>query len=189
MNTDFLVNDIVGHIEGHLSITDRTVETFTKIYDIIQPNRILEIGFNAGHSAFMTLNILPEVIYHSIDIGYHAYTKVNADKLKEIFKERFDYRISNSSNMSARNITKYDAIFIDGDHSVSGLTSDLRLASDAGIEYILIDDYSEDWFPAIVELTEHFLTKPEFGYHLVDIFHYDSRDGNNPVALLKKNDS
>lgn len=37
--------------EGHLVLTERTVETLKRIYKHTEVKSVLEIGFNAGHSA------------------------------------------------------------------------------------------------------------------------------------------
>jgi hypothetical protein len=54
------------------------------------------------------------------------------------------------------------------------------------VPYILVDDYHPKWFRVVIELTEHFLSKDDFPYEMVKVFDYDSKDGNNSVALLKR---
>ena len=185
IDTSFLTEGL-KKVEGHLKTTTRTVETFTEIYDIIQPDKVLEIGFNAGHSACMSLTILPEVVYNSVDIGGHYYTSINADKLKDLFGERFSYQEINSQKIVPSSMQGYDAVFVDGDHSLSGITSDLKLCNAMKVPYILVDDYHPKWFSVIVEVTEHFINKEDFPYEMVGVFEYDSTGGDNGVALLKR---
>ena len=188
MNTTLLTEDINGHIEGHLVPNDKTQGVFKTIYDKIQPKRILEIGFNAGHSAYMVLEMLPEVTYRSVDICFWGYTYPNAQKLEEMYGNRFAFMKADSKRLIASTLKNFDAIFIDGDHSVNGLSSDLRLANDAEIPWILVDDYDPKWFPAVPDVTEHMMGKDEFPYELVEVYTYESRDGDNMVALLKRHD-
>ena len=185
MDASFLVEGLTK-VEGHLIPTDRTVKSFAEIYNIVQPSKVLEIGFNAGHSAYMSLTILPEVVYNSVDIGRYSYTQVNADRLKDIFGKRFDYKEINSQDIKATSIEDCDLIFIDGDHSVKGIGSDLNLANDAKMSYILVDDYHPKWFRVIIELVNHFLNKENFPYKIVKTFNYDSTGGINTAVLLRR---
>lgn len=189
MNTDFLTDDIQGKIEGHLVPSEKTQEIFREVYDQIGPKKVLEIGFNAGHSAFMMLEMYPEVMICSVDIAMHKYTVPNAEKLKEKYPERFAFMKADSKRLIPSTLKNFDTIFIDGDHSVRGISSDLKLARDAKIPYILVDDYLQKWFPAIIDLTEHHLTKDDFPYTMVGVYTYESRDGENAVALLKRDDT
>mgnify|MGYP000179590373 CR=1 FL=1 len=186
MDYEFLTKDITSYIEGHMLPEGDTIDSFTKIYDIVQPKKIFEIGFNAGHSAFMSLELLPDVIYRSVDICRHKYTDVNAEMLTNMYPERFAFQKADSKKINASTLKGYDLIFIDGDHSVEGISSDLMLAKNAQVEYILVDDYHPKWFQCIIDLVEHFLAKPDFGYEKVDTFDYTSRDGHNTAILLKR---
>jgi len=185
MNTSFLTKGL-KKIEGHLVPSEKTQTAFKEIYDLIKPKSIAEIGFNAGHSAYMTLMLLPEVKLYSIDICIHPYSKVNGKKLEEMFPDRFRFTNSDSKNVHPHEIRGIDVLFIDGDHSIKGLTSDLKLASQAEVDWILVDDYHGEWFRSIIELVDHFVKKEDFNYTLVRTWNYDSRDGENTVALLKR---
>ena len=186
MNTRFLTKGLLTHkMEGHLVPSEMTQLVFRQIYDIIQPNSIVEIGFNAGHSAYMALMMLPDVKVHAIDICTHSYAETNAKKLEEMFPERFRFTKADSKDLLSHEVTG-DVIFIDGDHSVKGFSSDLRLANESGFDWILVDDYHSKWFRVIIELTAHFMKKPDFNYTLVRTWDYESRDGENTVALLRR---
>lgn len=186
MEYEFLTDNIDGHVEGHLLPTDKTVATFSEIYDIVNPKKILEIGFNAGHSAFMSLELLPDVKYRSVDICRHKHTSINGTLLEDMYPDRFLLKNADSKNIVPSTLKSYDMIFIDGDHSIVGLTSDIFLAKAAGIEYILVDDYHPKWFQNIIDLVDHFLAKDNFGYEKVDTYTYESRDGDNTAVLLRK---
>lgn len=185
MNYEFLTEGL-SYVEGHLLPTENTISAFKEVYDIVQPKRILEIGFNAGHSAYMSLEMLPDVQYRSLDICRHKYTEPNGKLLEGMYEGRFYLQNADSKTVIAESITNYDLIFIDGDHSVDGLTKDIHLAKDAGIEYILVDDYHPKWFQNVIDLVDHFTSKDDFGYEKVQTIDYDSRDGLNTAILLRK---
>ena len=187
IDTTFLTEDITTKKEGHMELTDVTVEAVRSVYDIIQPKRILEIGFNAGHSAVLALELLPEVKVSSIDIGRHKYTKVNADKVIQKYGSRFKFTVQDSKELDATKVKgRYDTIFIDGDHSIEGLTSDLKFANSAEIGYIIVDDYHPKWFQSVIDLVDHYENKQSFPYERICTFDYDSRDGINTAILLKR---
>ena len=65
----------------------------------------------------MSLTILPEVMYNSVDIGGHYYTSINANKLKDLFGDRFSYQEINSQKIVPSSMKGYDVVFVDGDHN------------------------------------------------------------------------
>lgn len=185
MDYSFLTDHIDDHIEGHLIPSQVSIDAFAEIYSIVQPKRILEIGFNAGHSAFMTLEMLPDVIYRSVDICRHSYTLPNGTMLNKKYGNRFVLLKANSSKIIPSTVSNFDLMFIDGDHSVKGLSADLLVACKAKIPYILIDDYNDDWFPELVGLMNHLSKNPEFPYKNVKTFDYESRDGISTCLLMR----
>ena len=50
--------------------------------------RLLEIGVNGGHSAFLALTSNPALEFHGVDICEHAYVKPAVDWLKQEFPGR-----------------------------------------------------------------------------------------------------
>lgn len=186
IDTTFLTEDIDGHIEGHMVATDCTVQALQKVLDDTQAKRLFEIGFNAGHSAHMWLELDPELHVKSIDICRHQYTYPNVEKMKQRYGERFEFSKTNSQYLRPDQVDGFDTYFIDGDHSVKGISSDLILCSRAGADYIIVDDYHPKWFQCVIDLVDHFLAKDDFPFEKMYTFDYDSRDGTNTAVVLKR---
>jgi predicted O-methyltransferase YrrM len=85
---------------------------------------ILEIGFNAGHSALLLLESNPHVNYTGIDINTHEYTNKAVKIMKDNYPNRFRFISGDSTQILQSKIGFFDLIIIDGDHSISGLYSD-----------------------------------------------------------------
>jgi predicted O-methyltransferase YrrM len=83
---------------------------------------VLEIGFNAGHSAEMFLISNPDVKVTSIDIGMHQYSYIGAKYFETYYPGRHEMIWGDSTQMvpyyTANNRGKtFDLIFIDGGHT------------------------------------------------------------------------
>lgn len=177
-------------LEGHVVGSITTCKIFQAILDKTRAESIFEIGFNYGHSAFIFQTLNPELKYHSIDIGKYKHTHANMEKFTELFKN-FTGTIRNSQGIEAEEVSKYDMVFIDGDHSNGGLSKDLNLCNAAGVKYILVDDYvrciAPGCFPRAV--VDHYIeNKAEFPYSLLSTFVYECSNGTNYMVLLERND-
>ena len=114
----------------------------TEMWDaisLIDPKKILEIGFNRGASslAFLFTDI-DEIISCDSD-GCNQ----NVIILKSIFKNRFNYAHCPSRDL-LRNTAYYDYFdfaFIDGDHSYEYVHDDILICKNLRIGYLLFDDY------------------------------------------------
>ena len=115
---------------------------------------IVEIGFNAGHSALLMLTANPSLIYRGVDVGRHLYVEPCSEYLKSQFGNRFNLTI----NDSVKAIPKIFAIYpelqnktigwhIDGDHTPSVAAKDLKnVVNLSGVkDTIIMDD--TDSFP------------------------------------------
>ncbi len=127
----------IGHCtEAHIPI-------FEEVLEMTKARSVLEIGFNAGHSAVLWLS-LSEAELLSVDKGVPWSEQASA-VLTEQFPDRFTYLQCDSreilSELPDRN---YDLLFIDGGHSYSMTINDLYLAFVLDIPYVLIDDV-KDW--------------------------------------------
>lgn len=122
--------------EKHQYVTEGyTLQVDKQVKDLIEltkePNiNVLEIGFNAGHSAEIFLSNNPSLKLTSVDIGDHSYTKTGKEYIDKIYPNRHLLMIGNSLNVvpSISSIinTKYDVIFIDGGHDYYTALNDLN---------------------------------------------------------------
>lgn len=120
-----------------------------QIVDVVKGKKhILEIGFNAGHSAALILTSNDEVRYSAIDICYHKYTKPCAASLFEKFGDRFAFYEGDSAHAYPyhfRSFLDCDLVHIDGGHSLEMFRIDtlnaIFMPRDKSIErHLLIDD-------------------------------------------------
>jgi predicted O-methyltransferase YrrM len=95
---------------------DKMFETIQKL----KPKNILEIGFNAGHSACCFLNASPESTLYTFDICKHG----TENEAYKILNKQFDIKLTEGDSVETipRFINEYpdlmfDFIFIDGGHS------------------------------------------------------------------------
>lgn len=112
---------------------------------------ILEIGFNAGHSAdtFLTYNSNCNLV--SFDIGEHSYVKIAKEYIDRTYPARHTLILGDSTKTIPKYETdiKFDLIFIDGGHSYEVARADLmnckRFSHKDTI--VIIDDtvHRDDW--------------------------------------------
>jgi hypothetical protein len=188
MDLSFLTHDCTP-VEGHVELTTKTLQAFQKVYQIANPAKMAEIGFNAGHSAYMALELMPEVIFHSVDACRYEYTRRNAIRMYERYGDRFRFTAAYSNTLPPKKLAGNDLIFVDGRHEREYLHQDLWLCRDANVKYILVDDYdtTRDWLlESVVELVDEIVNTAEFPYTPVCVIDYDCSDGENRAILLKR---
>lgn len=113
---------------------------FVKVVELINPKRILEIGFNCGWGAALWLNICDAELT-SVDISDKDETVNAAKYLEEKYNPRFNFKFRKDCADLLKDT--YDLIFIDGDHRESFIVEDIELAKQLNIPYILFDDCYE----------------------------------------------
>ena len=122
---------------------------------------ILEVGFNAGHSALLILSSNPNVKYTAIDIMQHDYTIECYDCLKTIFKDRIELIKGDATvklpELLANN-SEYDGYIIDGNHTFGFAYNDvyniINYAKNGSV--ICVDDTD---LPRIQILLNYFMLK------------------------------
>lgn len=94
---------------------------------------ILEIGFNAGHSALIFLLSNPNATMMIFDLGEHSYSKLCFEYLDKEFPNRLEIIWGDSTiqlplYITQHNQQKFDLIHIDGGHSDYVCRSDILYA-------------------------------------------------------------
>jgi hypothetical protein len=138
---------------------------------------LLEIGFNAGHSALLALTMNPQLVYMGLDLGSHSYTKPCFEYLESAFPGRVTMLLGDSRDTLPRlthtHKGRFDLFHIDGGHGVNVAESDicnmLHIARPG--DTILFDDLNVsrisllcDYYIAkglVTEIRPHFWEKRE----------------------------
>jgi predicted O-methyltransferase YrrM len=118
-------------------------------------SEILEIGFNAGHSALLLLSANPSLRLTSIDIGCHSYTVPCYEYLQSVFPDRINLVIGNSLTALPRAscyLQLCQLVIIDGGHGLETAEADLAnvISHTRKGTKILFDD--SDWRPPLPPL-------------------------------------
>jgi Methyltransferase domain/Nucleotide-diphospho-sugar transferase len=117
---------------------------------------LLEIGFNAGHSALLALDSNPALVYAGVDIGSNAYSRPCADVLASAYGARFaiEYRDSRLylPQLLIERRPGFDVVHVDGGHDAATACADIALAlclvRPGGV--VLVDDTNYQPIHAIV---------------------------------------
>lgn len=90
-------------------------------------NNIMEIGFNAGHSAALMLEANPNLFLVSVDIGEHSYVSSCGNAIQSAFPGRHQLIIKDSKLITEKELSFAQAIIIDGGHEFEDCSADLEL--------------------------------------------------------------
>jgi hypothetical protein len=119
---------------------------------------IVEIGFNAGHSALLGLTANQDIIYRSVDVG-QPYSEACYNILKSVFGDRISLTIGDSLDVIPTIKEIYPEIegkkvgwFIDGDHSYEYCKQDLDnvLVFAKDDDLIFIDDTNQEQLAKLI---------------------------------------
>lgn len=191
------LNEIRGlNIDDHMSLTPYTETSMKKLLDVTKPERMLEIGFNAGHSAFMWQTLSTTLKnFHSLDICHHRHTQPCATILKFLFppsgkKCSFKFGAIDTSavRQAAGSFEKYDTVFIDGDTSHKGFHNDLRMCTLGSVHNIIVGNW--DSSQEIRNTVQGMVSDTRNDYELIEFFGYDkyTKTGvlRSKMALVKR---
>jgi len=153
--TSFLNNKGFHIFEGYSQQVSGQVKD---LIEITQNGKInmMEIGFNAGHSAEIFLQNNPELSLTSFDLGSHDYVLTAKEYIDNTFPDRHTLILGDSRSTVPLFVyknpnTKFDVIFIDGAHDYDIAKKDIEncfhLAHKDTI--IIMDDtvYTSGWNP------------------------------------------
>ncbi|HUD01754.1 MAG TPA: class I SAM-dependent methyltransferase [Rhabdochlamydiaceae bacterium] len=111
--------------------------------------RVLEIGFNGGHSCETFLDSNQDVMVTSFDINLHPYAQIGVDFMSKKYLGRFQFVPGDSSvtinaYATAYPDEKFDLIFIDGCHEHNAAVKDIQNCQKLahGKTVVWIDDYA-----------------------------------------------
>ena len=123
--------------------------------------RMLEIGFNAGHSALLALTH-GDASVTSIDDCSHGYTEPAAAYLRAAFAGRFRFFKSDSRRLpmlaGELQLGSHDLIHIDGSHAPDAFAADVAtaLACSKPGTLVLVDDL---YVPAIRQISDRLVAE------------------------------
>ena len=153
LNDYFYLKNIQLH-DGHTQQSVYQTEMFKLLIKMKSPKRVMEIGFNGGHSAELFLSLSPDVRVVSFDIGEHEYYKLGKEYIDKKFPGRHRLVLGNSVKTVPEYARGYphdvfDLIFIDGSHEFDDAMADIvncrQLANSETM--VIIDDtiYNPEW--------------------------------------------
>lgn len=107
----------------------------------MDPDTLLEIGFNVGHSALLWLDHTRACVT-SVDIGIDPSIARAAKQIKQWYPERFRFWHTDSRFIEQKYLQEsFDLLFIDGGHNEEVFSHDLTLSQKWDIPNLVIDDY------------------------------------------------
>ena len=128
------VTDLNAHLEakGHGDLEGNSGQILEQMVHLallsnkfMKPTKVLEIGFNAGHSSLAILSN-PGTYVTSIDIGAHSYVTDAKEFIDNLYPGRHALIIGDSLHVLANYTHEpFDFIFIDGSHDYDISKSDL----------------------------------------------------------------
>jgi predicted O-methyltransferase YrrM len=161
-----IIKSFDGYPEGNLFMHDKSYlydsRLLTKQVNMYRigcnANNIVEIGFNAGHSALVFLIANPNSKLVIFDVGWHPYTRPCFEYLDSVFPGRMTFiegdSLETMSNFSTDVV--FDVAHIDGAHDHTHFISDLihvsKITNSASI--VILDDAMCHPLDIIVDMFE-----------------------------------
>lgn len=132
---------------------------------------VMEIGFNSGFSTLLMLISNPNMNITCVDLAEHNYTFPCYQKIREIYGDRMNIIVGDSTKTLENINKKFDLIHIDGGHSTEVAESDIinsyRLSKQGTV--LIMDDYD---FGHLHELWDGYIIK--YNLKPLNINVYDS---------------
>jgi predicted O-methyltransferase YrrM len=128
--TDFLKSKGFNSFEGNSQQIQDQVEDLINLTNAPHIN-VMEIGFNAGHSAEVFLKNNNNLTLTSFDLGIHDYVLVAKKYIDVTYPDRHklilgDSKITIPKYLQNNKDVKFDVIFIDGGHDYVTAKTDMN---------------------------------------------------------------
>jgi len=154
---------------------------WNKVYNYTKFKSLFEIGFNAGHTSHLLLDMYG-VNITSVDKVDTDYTLECSRLLKEKYVDKFNFLHSESNKINYKLYkNKFDLIFIDGCHEFNCVVNDILLASKMEIKYIVFDDTQ---FNTVTNAIHSFKNKIAFN-KIIEFNYLDCLKNNNKISLYE----
>lgn len=137
-------------VEGHCMDCPEQALDLKSVCKKYAKTSMMEIGFNAGHSAEVFLSTSDDLKLLSFDLGQHDYSSAAKEYIDAIFPKRHSIIYGDSKSTipdyidSASGRKPFDLIFIDGGHDYETAHADLtncRNLADENTVVIMDDTY------------------------------------------------
>lgn len=120
----------IYELEGYSQEVPEQVHRLAMLIFEKKPAHMMEIGFNAGHSAEVMLTVQPTAHMVSFDLGIHSYTQWGKTYIDQKFPFHHilclgDSRHSVPEFHQMYPSVRFDVIFIDGGHHYEQAKQDL----------------------------------------------------------------
>lgn len=152
--TQFLNSRGFREFEGYSQQVPHQVEDLITLSMGSNIVNVLEIGFNAGHSAEILLKNNPSLRLISFDLGEHNYVGTAKEYIDNTYPNRHTLILGDSTVSIPKYISEnpnvvFDLIFIDGGHDYHVAKSDLENCKSLAHKdtIVVIDDtiYTRGW--------------------------------------------
>lgn len=185
MRFDELMDGVKGNFdrEGHPILDSHYTGILKSILSSTKAKKIMEIGFNAGHTCMGFLDADDKVIVHAIDICDYGHVRTCASRImKKYGTSRFQFGEMDSTRMGLKSLEGYDLVRIDGGHSTEVLQQDFIRCNASEVPWIIIDDMN---YRSVHEFVSEFiLENGDVPYQSVGRSIYNNSDGGHTTQVL-----